>query len=118
MAVWTEVLNTNFSFPNINIYNKLRDGEHRSYSVYPAEGYVIYDTTAEDYEIQVDENGNPMTDPETGLPIEVPVTWYSTFVGLPLNYNFDNFPYVAVLRSEVDENYIFGDIDKPEHEVM
>ena len=46
-------------------------------------------------------------DEETGMPIEVPVTCYFTLAGFPLNYNFDNFSWVAVLRSEVDENYIY-----------
>ena len=41
------------------------------------------------------------------MPIEIPVIHYFTLAGFPLNYNFDNFSWVAVLRSEVDENYIY-----------
>ena len=70
------------------------------------EGYVFYDTTAENYE-------QPTPDSEP-----IPVTYYYTLAYLALNYNFDNFPYVAVLRSSVDENYIFGGGNDTEHEVM
>ena len=41
------------------------------------------------------------------MPIEIPVIHYFTLAGCPLNYNFDNFSWVADLRSEVDENYIY-----------
>ena len=106
MAVYTEELNTNFNFPNIDIYNKLRNGELYGYYARPQEGYVIYDTTDDIYDI----------DPETDALI--PVTHYFTLASFPLNFNFNNFTWVAVLRSGVDENYIFGGGNDNDHEVM
>lgn len=102
---WTRELNTNFNFPNIGIYNVLNDGVHMRYEAIPNEGYVMYDTNRNDTEL------NPDT------MEEIPVIYYYTLAGFPLNFNFDNFTWVAVLRSEVDENYIFGDVE-PDHEVM
>lgn len=92
MTVWTEELNANYNFPNINIYNHLKDGVLMGYNAYPQEGYVMYDTS-----------DNPQMDynPETGEHFEV--THYFTMAGFPLNFNFDNFSWVAVLRIEVDE---------------
>ena len=90
-----------YEFPNLIVENKYIDGEHRGWRVTPAEGYVFYDLT--------DENIEP--DPETGE--EGPVTYYYPLAYLPRYYDFDNFQFVAVLRSSVDENYIFGSDDKP-----
>lgn len=110
MAVWTREINTDFNFPNINILNVLKDGVLNNYEAVPQDGYVMYDTT--------DEHTDWIFDEEQGMYVEVPVTHYFTMAGFPLNFNFDNFTWVAVLRSEVDENYIFGGEDEPEHEVM
>lgn len=116
MAVFTYELATEYSFPNILLYKTLRDGVHVAWKVYPADGYVMYDSTAENYELQQDpETGELVQDPETGEFIEVPVTYYFVDVDLPLNYPFDSFPWVAVPRDSVDENYIFGLPDE-EHE--
>ena len=94
MAIWTEELNSNYNFPNISIYNHLKDGVLMGYNAYPQEGYVMYDTN--------DNNLEP--DSTTGEL--VPVTYYYTTAGFFLNYNFDNFSWVAIPRNEVDENYI------------
>lgn len=109
MAVYTQELSNAYSFPNILLYAKLKDGVQYAWQLYPAEGYVMYDTTDETFELQ--------PDPETGEDIEVPVTYYYTDVSLPLQYDFANFPWVAVLRSSVDENYIFG-LPENEHEII
>lgn len=106
MAVYTRELNTNFNYPNINIFNILKDGELNGYEARPYDGYVMYDSTANDTEI------NPDT------MEEIPVTYYYTLAGFPKTYNFNNFSWVAVPRSEVDENYIFGGGNKPDHEIM
>ena len=95
MAEFTRELNTSFDFPNIDIFNIYCDGVLDGYDVIPHEGYVMYRTTQEAYE--EDEYGNL-----------VPVIYYYTGATLPLTYNFSNFSWVAVLRSEVDVNYIFG----------
>lgn len=100
MAVYTEEITTEYTFPNITLYKKLRDGEHYAWRIHPNEGYVMYDTTDEKTEFQ--------PDPETGEDIEVPVTHYYTVAHLPLKYDFDNFPWVAVPREDVeDEGNIF-----------
>lgn len=118
MAIYTETLNTNYNFPNIDIYNRYKDGVLSSYKVYPHEGYVMYDENDVYTEILYDENGDMVYD-EDGNPVEVTVRRYFTMAGLNARYNFDNFPYVAVPRSEVDENYIFGGGNtEPPHEVM
>ena len=58
--------------------------------------YVMYDTNDEEIPIY-DDFGNIVGYQKS----------YFTLAGFPLTYNFDNFSWVAVLRSEVDENYIF-----------
>ena len=94
---YTYVLSTEFSFPNISVYTRYwNETEFSGYRINANEGYVFYDTTANDTEI----------DPETME--ERPVIYYRTLAYLPRNYNMDNFPYVAVPRDSVDENYIFG----------
>ena len=104
---YTEELNTNYNFPNISIYNTLKDGMLSSYKVVPNDGYVMYNTTENNTEL----------DPETGE--EISVIYYRTIAMLPKTFNFNNFPYVAVLRSEVDENYIFGGGNNDNnHEIM
>lgn len=103
---YTEVLNTNFNFPNINIFNVVdEEGTLNSYTVRPYEGYVMYNTNRNDTEY----------DEETGE--DIPVTYYYTVAGYPKTSTFANFPWVAVLRSSVDENYIFG-VGDNDHEIM
>lgn len=95
-----------YSFPNLTIEERYSDGILRGYRLTANEGYVFYDSTANDVEI----------DPDTME--QIPVTYYYTLAYLPLRHDFDNFRYVAVLRSSVDENYIFGGGNEPNHEVM
>lgn len=100
------VLATDIMIPNISIYRTYVNGNHTGYRANANEGYVFYDITANDVEF----------DPETDE--EIPVTYYYTVAILPKNINFDNFPFVAVPRDSVDENYIFGGGDNKDHEVM
>lgn len=102
MATYTQELDTSFNFPHIKIYKKLEDGVLYAYSIKADDGYVMYDTTENSTEI----------DPETEEII--PVIYYFTEASVPKWYDFDNFPWVAVPRDSVDENYIFGVTDKPE----
>lgn len=104
MANWTYELSTEHNYPGISIYKKLRDGVQASWEVRANEGFVFYNVNANDMEWNEE------------LEQEVPVTYYYTIKGLPLNFNFDNFPWVAVPRDSVDENYIFGVGN--DHEVM
>lgn len=105
MATWTTEIATDIVIPNISVYRKYKDGVLSRYEVYSNEGYVMYDTTANNTEL----------DPITGE--EVPVIYYYTWLTCPLSINFDNFTWVAVPRDSVDENYIFGTTN-PDHEVM
>lgn len=107
MAVYTEALNTNFNFPNIDIFNIFKDGVLNGYKVYPHEGYVMYSQSND-----IITNIDPITGEETTE------TYYCRMAGLSLRYNFNNFDYVAVLESDVPADHIFGGGDKPEHEVM
>ena len=108
MAVYTYEIASEFNFPNITVYNRFRDGELTGWRINANEGYVFYDPNEEFFEPQLDpETGLPMED-ENGDFIEIQVNHYFRVSYLPLRYNFDNFPYIAVLESEVDENYIFG----------
>jgi hypothetical protein len=104
MATWTTELDTTFSFPNLNVFKVLADGVQRSWRVIPQDGYVMYDTTAENW-----EQDGPDSEPYL-------VTHYFTQWNCPINFNWNHFTWVAVLRSEVDENYIFGGGN--DHEVM
>ena len=99
--MWTEVLDTSFRFPHIDIYQRLKDGVLTGYKALAQEGYVFYDTTA-----------NDMT------PEGEPITFYFTIRIFPKTYNMANFSLVAVPRDSVDEDNIFGDVEDNNHEVM
>ena len=93
MANWTYPINTEHNVdPNITIHQILKDGVLDGWRALANDSYVFYDTTAEDFD------WTTMT----------PVTYYYTRVDFPKTFNFDNFTWIAVPRSEVDENYIFG----------
>lgn len=96
MATYTFVEATEYNFPHITVYRKLRDGVQSAWRFNTEDGYVMYDTRANDTEL----------DPETME--ERPVTYYYVVASAPLSFNMDNFPWVAVPRESVDENYIFG----------
>lgn len=104
---FTYVPSTEHVYPNLTVLQILCDGQPDGWRIVPNEGYVMYDVNGEYYE----------TDPETME--EVQVMYYYTSWDLPRNYNFANFHWAAKLRSEVDENYIFG-LPNPgnDHEVM
>lgn len=107
MATYTYDISTEHNiYPNITVYDRFKDGVLHGWSVRANEGYVMYHANANDVEI----------DPDTDE--EIPVTYYYTESGLPLTYNWNNFDWVAVLRSTVDENYIFGGGDNNDHEIM
>ena len=93
-------------YPNLTVCKRLNeDNVQNGWRVTPNDGYVMYDSSQNDFII----------DEETGE--EIPVNYYFTVAYHPQNFNFDNFSWVAVLRSTVDENYIFGGITQ-EPEVM
>ena len=94
MANWTKEIATEFNFPNITVYRLLKDGVHNSWRFVPNEGCVLRNPS------------DNFTEPDPVTLEPVPVTYYYTNVDCPLNYDFDNFTYIAVLCSTVDENYI------------
>lgn len=105
MAVYTYPVSTEHNiYPNLTVCDRLRDGVPVGYRLTPNEGYVFYN-----------KNDN-YTEFDEETETEIPVTYYYTIAYLTLNYNWDSFPYVAVLRSDVDEDYIHG--GNNDHEVM
>ena len=107
MAVYTYVVSTEHNiYPNLTVYDRLADGVPSGWRVNANEGYVYYNANDSYTDI----------DPDTGE--EIPVTYYYTQTLLPRTYNWNNFDLVAVPRSSVDENYIFGGGNEPEHEIM
>lgn len=105
MPEYTKELATDIVFPHILVYRQYSDGVHYGYEVLTESGHVMCNPNANDTEF----------DSETMQ--EIPVTYYYVSKHLPLNFNFDNFPWVAVPRDSVDENYIFGGGDS-DHETM
>ena len=105
MAITYVISAEHNNYENITVYDRLNDGVPAGWSVRANAGYVMYRSTDHFTEY----------DPETGE--EVPVTYYYTESGLPFNYNWNNFAWVAVPRDSVDENYIFGGVDN-DHEIM
>ena len=103
MADYTLVVDNTKNFPNITIYKQIANinGEHFGYMAKPNEGYVMYNPNSNDMEL--DENGN-----------WIPTIYYRTIAGFPLNYDFSRFPYIAVLRSTVPADHIFGKGDDME----
>ncbi len=104
MATHTEVLAEDFNFPNIDIYRRYTDDVFKGYKVLAQDGYVFYDTTAND----------TMIDPDTWE--EIPVTFYYTIRYLTPYHNMDDFSLVAVPRDSVPADMIFG--ANNDHEVM
>ena len=96
MATITYQVSTKHNiYPNLTIYDRFVDGVQNGWRVNANEGYVFYDITANDVEL----------DPETME--ERPVTYYYTVMSLNRNHDWSTFSQVAVPRDSVDENYIF-----------
>lgn len=93
-------------YPNITVYDRFwNETEPDGWRVNANEGYVFYDTTAQDTEF------DPVTQEER------PVIYYRTVAQLNARFNWNNFHYVAVPRDSVDENYIFG-VGDNDHETV
>lgn len=104
MNDYVYILDTEHVYPNLTIKKVLHDGTLTFYNLRANDGYVMYRTDANDMEM--DEYGEWH-----------PVIYYYTRATLPPIFNFDTqFTWVAVPRSTVDENMIFGIGDK--HETM
>ena len=94
-----------YNFPNIEVYRRMNDGVQSGWRIVTKEGYVMYNPN--EPQIGYDEDDN-----------EIEVFFYYTVKIAPQNYNFDNFPWVAVPRGSVNENYIFGGGDNTDHETI
>ena len=95
-AIYTEELATDKVFPHIAVYRTFMDGVQNGWRLATEAEYVMYDST----------DKNVWVDPDTME--ETPVTYYYTGAELPFLYDFSAFPWVAVPRDSVDEEYIFG----------
>lgn len=91
-----EIDNEHNIYPNITVRKCLRDGVFVRWRINANEGYVFYDTTENNMEIDIN----------TGE--EISVTYYYTEADLPPMFNWDNFSYVAVPRNSVNADYVFG----------
>lgn len=105
MSEFTVVVANEYKFHNITVYKKLENDIQYAWRINTNDGYVMYN---------INDN-NTELDPITGE--EIPVKYYYTVAHCPLNYNFDNFSWVAVPEDSVDKNYIFG-TGNDDHEVM
>ena len=108
MAVITFEEATDIVIENITVHRKYSDGVLSAYRLTANSGYVLYDITSNDTEI----------DPETME--EIPVTYYYRSATVNARHAPETWVnnWEAVPENSVDENYIFGVGDNPEHEVM
>lgn len=89
-----ELINTN-SYPNINLYCRF-DGESFSgWKFETTEGYVMYNPEEIYYEIDFETEE------------EIPVFYYYTQYITSAKYDIESFPYIAISRDLVNEQYIF-----------
>ena len=74
-------------YANMTVYKRLKDGELAGWHIEANEGYVFYSTNDKDF---VDE--------ETGEIIPKP---FLVEAFLPSKFDFDKFPYVAILATDI-----------------
>lgn len=99
---------TNIILPNITVTEVISGGEVIGHRLTANEGYVMYDTSANDV--------IPRPDPETGEIIPVPIIYYFREVTIPVRVPVENWTWVAVPENEVPADHIFGGGN--DHEVM
>lgn len=90
-------INTDFNITNITVRNCLNDGELEFFELTPNEGYVMYDTTAND--VEYDEKTDTF----------VPTICYSRLCYIPSFRPNWVYNWTAVLESEVPADHISGD---------
>lgn len=95
MAEYSEHINREFNISNIIVYDKNCDGIQYGYKIIPSSGYVMYDITDKNHEI----------DPETEE--EIPVTYYYRVCHTPIRYKDTIYNWRAVPETEVPSKYIF-----------
>ena len=109
---------TSIALPNITVYELLQDGVLRGHRLTANEGYVIYDTSANEVEPKIDPETGDLVFDEHGNVIEIPVTYYFRQATIPVNVPVENWTWVAVPESDVPADHIFGGGNKPDHEIM
>lgn len=92
---YTEIITTEINLPNITVYKKLKDGVHYAWRVVANDGYVMYDTTANNTELDIETD------------TEYPVTYYYSVLHCPLTFDFEHITWVAIPRENADAKYIF-----------
>jgi hypothetical protein len=99
---------TDIVIENITVQRKFVDGNLSAYRLTANSGYVMHDKTENNTEF------NPDTMEET------PVIYYYRSATIAARYAPETWvnDWEAVLESSVDENYIFGGGNNPEHETM
>lgn len=117
MAVITYEVATDIVMSNITVERKYADGVQTAYRLTANSGYVMYDTTANNFEPLLDENGNIIYD-ENGNIVETSVNYYYRQVTYPVRNDPSTWQndWIAVPETSVDENYIFGSGNN--HEVI
>ena len=83
------------NYPNIIVWRRWDNGEFSGWKFEVEEGYVMYNPNEIYYEINIETDE------------EIPVFYYYTQYNTSAKYQIENFPYIAVPRIAVDENYIF-----------
>jgi hypothetical protein len=86
---------TNISLPNITVTEVISGGEVIGHRLTANEGYVIYDTAANDIA--------PRPDPETGEIIPEPITYYFKEAVIPIRVPIENWTWMAVPEAQVEE---------------
>lgn len=92
---WKEEKDESIKLQNIDVFKLFCKEEFKMYRALPHMGYVLLNEN-EEHTAQDDPYSEPYS-----------VKHYYQNAYLTPNYNFDNFPYIAVKRSEADEKYIF-----------
>lgn len=94
---------TTITLPNITVEEVLQDGVVRGYRLTADEGYVVYDTAANDVEPKEDpETGDYIFD-EDGNIVEVPVIHYFRQVTVPVNLPLEKWSWRAVREETAAE---------------
>lgn len=87
-------------YPNMTVEKRYYNNEFAGWRVMANDGYVIYDDNEECTEFDI-------------LTLkEVPVKYYFAATYKNPRYNWSKFNYVAELREQVDEKYIFDGMIK------
>lgn len=98
MAEIVYVVSPTITLPNITVEEKYKDGVLISHRLTTNEGYVMYNTAENNTEPQIDpETGDYVIDQITGMPVEIPITYYYKQATIPIRVPVENWTWVAVV---------------------